>query len=324
MHELSRRAFLQASIAATASPPKRVTNPTREGGQAGADARRYHVDSESRSPVCLFSKLLPELGWRELARAVRDLGYTGIDLTVRPQGHVLPERAAQDLPNAIDAIRAEGVQVPMITTALVSASDPTARPILTTAGRLGVQFAKPGYYRYKMDDVRREIETTKREFAELARLAQDAGVRLGYHNHSGTYVGAAVWDAIAVVDPLPAEWAGYYFDVRHAVVEGGDAGWRIALQLVAPRLKMIAVKDFFWARNPKGGWRVENCPMGEGMVNWREYGRQLARVGFNGPVSVHVEYEITGPTPAARMERALDAARRDLQFTRARLKEAYG
>ena len=281
------------------------------------------ASSAFKGPFCLFSKLLPELPPRELARAVKNLGYTAIDLTVRPQGHVLPERASDDLPKAIEAIRAEGVEVPMITTALLSATDPTARPILSTASRLGVQYVKPGYYRYKLDDVKREVEATKREFAGLAQVAKDAGIKLGYHNHSGTYVGAAVWDAVAVVDPLPPDSAGYYFDIRHAVVEGGDAGWKIALQLVAPRLTMLAMKDFRWERSPKGGWRVENVPIGEGMVNWTEYASQLARLRFTGPVSVHVEYDITGPTPAARLEKALDAARRDLQFTKARLDEAY-
>jgi L-ribulose-5-phosphate 3-epimerase len=310
MPPLTRRAFLQSTAALGTV------------GATHASPLPYRAASFT-GPFCLFSKLLPELAPRQLARAAKDLGYTGIDLTVRPQGHVLPERAAEDLPKAVEAIRAEGVEVPMITTALVSAADPTARPILTTAARLGVQFVKPGYYRYKLEDVRREIDTTKREFAGLAQVAKDAGVRLGYHNHSGTYVGAAVWDAMAVVDPLPAEWVGYYFDVRHAVVEGGDAGWRIALQLVAPRLKMLAMKDFRWERNPKGGWGVENCPIGEGMVNWNEYAKQLARIRFNGLVSVHVEYDITGPTPAARLEKALAAARRDLQFTKARLDEAY-
>ena len=45
----------------------------------------------------------------------------------------MPERAAEDLPKAVAAIRAEGLEVPMITTALVAADDPTAVPILSTA-----------------------------------------------------------------------------------------------------------------------------------------------------------------------------------------------
>ena len=51
-----------------------------------------------------------------------------------------PQRAAEDLPRAVAAIRAEGLEVPMITTELVSSDDSTAVPILTTAAKLSIPF----------------------------------------------------------------------------------------------------------------------------------------------------------------------------------------
>ena len=39
---------------------------------------------------------------------------------------------------------------------------------------------------------------------------------------------------------------------------------------------MIAVKDFFWEKTATG-WRIRNCPMGEGMVNWKAYLRACWR-----------------------------------------------
>src|SRR2546421_25994 len=70
----------------------------------------------------------------------------------RAGGHVLPERAAEDLPRAVEAIRAEGLSVPMITTGLVKAADPAARPTLSTAARLGIGLFKPGYWQYRATD----------------------------------------------------------------------------------------------------------------------------------------------------------------------------
>src|SRR5712692_4667319 len=92
----------------------------------------------TRPVLCLFSKHLPKLNYADLARTVKQMGFDGVDLTVRAAGHVLPERAAEDLPRALDTIRAAGLSVPMISTGLTSASDPAARPTLSTAGRLGV------------------------------------------------------------------------------------------------------------------------------------------------------------------------------------------
>ena len=280
------------------------------------------VDSGFRGTLCLFSKHLPGMDARSLARAVKPLGFAGIDLTVRPGGHVLPERAAEDLPPFVTALREEGLAVPMITTALVSAEDPTARPILETAGRNGVAFFKPGYYRYAFVDVRKELERAGAELRGLAELSARCAVQLGYHNHAG-YLGGPVWDIARVIDGLDPRWVGYYFDVRHAVVEGGDGGWRAALNLAAPRLKMVAIKDFFWEKTPSG-WQQRNCPLGEGMVPWKEFFVALASAGFHGPVSLHLEYDISGKTAAAKEEKTLAAADRDLAFLKAGLAQAYG
>jgi sugar phosphate isomerase/epimerase len=92
--------------------------------------------------------------------------------------------------------------------------------------------------------------------------------------------------------------------------------------MVAPRLSMIALKDFFWEKSG-GSWRQQNCPMGEGMVDWKRFFAMLAKTGFHGPASLHLEYEVAGATPAAQEENTLAAAARDLAFVKARLAEAF-
>jgi sugar phosphate isomerase/epimerase len=262
------------------------------------------------------------MDWRRLAQSVKRLGFDGVDLTVRTGGHVRPERVVEDLPKAAAAIRAENLSVPMITTGLVSATDPTARPILSTAGKLSIPFYKPGYYKYQFVDVRQELEKVGNEFRRLAELGKQCGMQVGFHNHAGN-VGAALWDIAQVIEPMDPKWVGYYFDVHHAVVEGGVAGWKIALNLVAKRLKMVAIKDFFWEKTAGKGWQPRDCPLGEGMVDWKSYFKALAQAGFQGPMSLHIEYHIPGATTAAREDNVLAAAQRDLEFIKARVREAY-
>lgn len=275
-----------------------------------------------RGTLCLFSKHLPDLDGRGLGRALKPLGFEGVDLTVRPKGHVEPDRVAQLLPAFVDAIRAEGLAVPFITTALTSTTDPAARPTLETAAALKIPLFKAGYYHYAFADVRRERAAVASQLRGLAELSASTGVRLGFHNHAG-YVGGGIWDIAPVIDTLDPRHAGYYFDVRHAVVEGGDGGWKSAFNIVAPRLTMIALKDFYWEKGPNG-WRQVNCPMGQGMVDWKAYFALLAKAGFHGPASLHLEYDIPGATAAARQEHTLAAASRDLAFVRAGLAEAFG
>ena len=276
---------------------------------AAAAVTRPAPVTASTVAFCLFSKHLPELGWGELGRAVKDSGFDGVDLTVRPQGHVLPERAADDLPRAIEAIKGQGVSVPMITTELTSAESPTARPILQAAAKSGVRYFKTGYWRFAPSasgtDVRGQVAAAGTALAGLAALAREYNIELGFHNHAA-YIGAALWDIAPSIDRLEPRWAGYYFDPRHAVAEGGAGAWKSATELVAPRLKMLALKDCFWSKSPKG-WVVENCPLGEGMVDWTAVAAIVRNARFSGPISVHLEY----PMPSGTAN-TLAAARRDL------------
>lgn len=286
-----------------------------------AAVRWEPLSASQPGPICLFSKHLPMLTWEQLAEAIKQAGFDGVDLTVRPGGHVLPARAAEDLPRAARAIRERGLALPMITTALTTASEPTANPIISTAGKLSIPFFKAGYYKYAWVDMRREMEQAMSDFGSLAALGSRHGIAAGFHNHEGN-LGGAIADISGAMEKLDPKWAGYYFDIRHAVCEGGSAGWKIAFHLAAPRMKMIAVKDFYWEKTG-AGWKQVNCPLGEGMVDWKQFCRLLKQANFQGPVSLHLEYPIAGRSDVEKRDNTLIAARRDLAFLQARLKEAY-
>jgi len=270
--------------------------------------------SPNRPALCLFSKHLPKLNYAELAHTLKQMGFDGVDLTVRLGGHVLPERAAEDLPRAVEAIRGQGLAVSMITTGLTLASDPAARPTLATAGKLSVPFFKLGYWQYPGGiSIEPLIAEVRRDVAALVAMAKEYGVAAGYHNHSGNYVGAAVWDIRSIIGDMDPNWIGYYFDPCHATAEGGEGGWRISLHMALARIKMVAIKDFYWEKRA-GKWEMRMCPLGEGMVRWPEFFAALRAARFTGPISMHAEYEPADESALAR----------DFAFLRKQVNAAYG
>jgi L-ribulose-5-phosphate 3-epimerase len=294
MSRLSRRAFAIGAAAAL---------------QVRAEAPR------ALPTICLFSKHLPKIHYAELGGVLKDLGFAGCDLTVRPGGHVEPALSAADLYRAVEAIRAEGVEVPMITTAFVSPADPTMPNVLALAGRMKVPYFKLGYWQYKPgDNVETRLAEVRRDVAGLVAMGRTYGIAAGFHNHSGNYVGEAVWDARAIIGDMDPKWIGYYFDPCHATAEGGEAGWNIAMRMALPRVKMVALKDFYWAK-VDGKWTMRMCPIGEGMVNWAEVFALLASAHFAGPLSLHLEYEAPDE---------LSAIARDLAFVKKQVAAAYG
>ena len=265
--------------------------------------------------ICLFSKHLPKLHYSELGPTIKQLGFEGCDLTVRPGGHVQPELAPADLLRAIESIRGDGVEVPMITTGFLTAAEPPARLVLAIAGHAKVPYFKPGYYRYgPKTDIETRLAEVKRDLAGLVSLGRAYGMVTGFHNHSGDCVGESVWDIRSLIADLDPRAVGYYFDPCHATAEGGLAGWNIALRLALPRLKMVALKDFYWAK-VNGKWTMKMCPMGEGMVDWPKVFSMLAGARFTGPISLHVEYDPPDE---------LSAITRDLAFVKKQITAAYG
>src|SRR3954452_15579054 len=117
----------------------------------------------SRPPLCIFSKHMAQFGYDDLAKNAKQIGFDGVDLTVRAKGHVEPENAARDMPRAVEAIRSQGLVVPMITTGLLRAEEGASRPTLSTAAGLKIPFWKPGYYWYSKLDTAGAVEKTLAE-----------------------------------------------------------------------------------------------------------------------------------------------------------------
>lgn len=267
----------------------------------------------ARPPLCIFSKHMAHLDWTALGAKAKEMGFDAIDLTVRPKGHVLPEKVTEDLPRALDAIRKAGSDVAMITTDLKSAADPAAKPTFAAMQKLGLKLYKVGYWRYKAtESVEQTVGQCRAQFKSLIDLGSSYGVVAGLHNHSGDHFGCAMWDLRELLKDAPPAQAGYYFDPGHATIEGGAYGWRTSLDLALSRLKMSAIKDFYWEKRD-GKWRITWCPLGQGMVNWPEIFKAYAKAGFNGPLSLHVEYG----------KDSLDDIARDLAVMKAEVAKAY-
>src|SRR5437762_107386 len=80
------------------------------------------------------------------------------------------------------------------------ASDAPARPTLSTAAGLGVSYFKLGYWHYPAGlSIEQRLEEVRRDVAGLVALGKEYGISAGFHNHSGNYVGAAIWDIRAII-----------------------------------------------------------------------------------------------------------------------------
>ena len=145
--------------------------------------------------ISIFSKHLQFVKDDELATTARDMGFEGIDLTVRPGGHVLPATVETDLPKLVEIIRKRGMEVQMVTTD-ISAVDPSSEKVLRTLAKLGIRYYRFGGLKYT-DTLppQEQIAALKPRIQKLAELNQKLGLCGMYHTHSGPgQLGNAFWD----------------------------------------------------------------------------------------------------------------------------------
>jgi sugar phosphate isomerase/epimerase len=120
-----------------------------------------------------------------------------------------------------------------------------------------------------------------------------------------------------VLKDLDSRWIGSQFDIRHATVDGGTV-WPLYFRLIREYINTLVAKDFRWAQT-KGVWRPENCPLGEGMVDFPRYFQMVKQAGLAVPFVLHLEYPLGGAEHGAKRlsggkQQVIEAMRKDLQF----------
>ena len=259
--------------------------------------------------ICIYSQNIAKVDYPEVGSIAQQMGYDGVDLTVREGGHVSPRILNVDLVRAIEAVRGVGLELPMITTSINSAADPSAYPILAITGRTSVHMYRLGQWSYGAGDVPRRLAQIRNDLLSLVFLSQRCEMTALVSNRACGNFGQSIWDTHSIINDLDPKWIGYCYDPAQAVAADGS-GWEVGLRLALPRIKAVAIQDFVWTKSGNQ-WHMEMCPLGEGMVDWTRFFTILAAAKFSGPMTVHYEYH--APDELSAMKKDLDFLRKQVQ-----------
>jgi L-ribulose-5-phosphate 3-epimerase len=294
--------------------------------------------------ICVFSKHLQWTDIHEASAIAKEIGFDGIDITVRPAGHVLPERVEADLPVAVETAHRAGLEVPMITTEVTSVKTSYIEPILKTANQLGIRHYRWGGLTYPADKgIAERLNELKPQMKALAELNKQYQISGMYHTHSGPgMIGAPIWDLWTMFQGLDPRFIGINYDIGHATVEGGYGGWIASSRLVKDSMRGIALKDFTWGQNKtntthpdpydkslsiENAWVPHWCATGEGMVNFPGFFAIVKANRFSGPVQLHFEHPGLGGAENGDKilripkQELMNAMRKDLTYVRGVMSE---
>ena len=256
--------------------------------------RYLNTESEmEKLDVSIFSKHLQFLNYKETGHIAQEVGFDGVDLTVRPKGHVLPQHVTKDLPRAIKDIKAAGSDCKMMTTNIESVANPLDVDIIESAGHVGISYYRTNWYKYiEGISMVQSLQQFQNQIYELGLLNQKHNIIGCYQNHAGTKIGATHWEIHKLLEKVDPKYFGTQYDIRHATVDSGYS-WTNGLKLLHESIKVIVLKDFKWGK-VNNQWKAINVPIGEGMVDFISYFKLLKAYGLNPPVSLHFEYPLGG------------------------------
>jgi sugar phosphate isomerase/epimerase len=275
----------------------------------------------------MFTKHLQSMSIGDAGRAIKALGFEGVELTVRPGGHVLPERVDEDLPRAVDELGELGLQVPALVVEIHDRQEAYSVAVCRAAGRVGARELRTSSARYRQfGTIREQIGAARRAAKELESLGEEFGVRLDVHCHSGDFLSSSGALLAMVVDGTDPRFVGVSLDLGHLTTEGGKAGWRQSIDLLQDRVGILAVKSFGWFHesDPQSGqavWNAKLVPLAEGNVQWRLAFDLLRRVGWDAGgqalVSLHSEYQGRGSWRDLDVPALIEQTGQDFAYLRA-------
>jgi len=256
---------------------------------AGNDGVIAQKSRKSAPPILVFSKVYQELrlDFQEAADLTAEAGLDGIDCPLRPGGEIAPERADEDLPRYAGLLRRNNLQLGLVTTGITSISSPSTEKVLRLAKGLGIGFYRLGFIEHQTgmspDNLMQEV---KAQLKELAALNKQLGLCGLLQNHSPSgktvYFGGNLEELRRAVEDLNPAQIGVAFDIGHALVVHGSE-WERLFDKLMPHFKIAYVKDV----SRKAGW----VPFGQGDIAATGYFSLLKRMGYDSPISMHIEFD---------------------------------
>jgi L-ribulose-5-phosphate 3-epimerase len=283
---------------------------------------RLRAQKERRGPLprsspalCLYSDQLMKIGYHEMGQFLVMMGFDGVEITVQTGGHVPLEGDIDlHLERSIEAMTGAGIEVPVVSTSLTTATTKALQTIMWWVSEMGVPIFRPGHWKIQDGNVAASAMAAQREIAWLAQLARNTKLSVALHNATSDFVGSNVADLNALIRPFDP-LIGLDFDIGYATAMSDAAGGLAALQMALPRLKMATVRDVMWTKDADGARKLTQCPIGEGIVDWPKFFGALAQANFSGPITLQVEYQ---------PKEELVAIRKDLAFLKKQRAAVYG
>ena len=248
---------------------------------------KWFFDGGNGKPDQVRYKYTPE----QTAEVVDEIGLD-LELTLRKEGHISPERAPDELPAMVAALAKRNRRISYLAMDTVRPDEPYWQNALRVAKQLGINRYRHRGFRYDLTKSRKaQIPAFTSMAREFAAANKEIGVQAVYQTHAGAEMaGSAAWDLDLILADIDPKDFGVAIDTQHIMVEQG-LSWSNAIDVLAPRTVALCVKSFRWEMDPKlHAYRPLQVPLGQGYVKKDFVQQVIAAHGGPLPIIIHIEH----------------------------------
>jgi len=223
---------------------------------------------------------LPELG-----KFVKDMGFDGIELPVRPEYQVEPESVAKGLPEAAKILADCGVKIESI-------AGPTDEATIEACGKAGVPIIRICESISKEENYLDAEDSLQMKYDNLVPILDRYGVTLGIQNHCNRFVPNAMC-LKSLIGGYNSKHVAAVWDAAHNALNGEDLD--LAIDIIYPQICMVNLKNGYWKRQtgPEAEvakWKVYWTSGRQGLASWPLVAQELKKRDWFGVLCLTAEY----------------------------------
>ena len=179
---MNRRAFLQNSLVSTAA--------------FAASNTAFSQTKNKLNEFAIFTKPFQHLSYSDFADLMAEIGVDGVELPVRPKGHIEPVSAAEEIPKMVEELKKRNIKISLLASGINSVDSSAAEATLKAAAEAGIKQYRMSYFKYDLKrTIQPQLDDIKTKMKDLADMNKEIGIQAVYQNHSGAqYFGAPLWD----------------------------------------------------------------------------------------------------------------------------------
>lgn len=266
------------------------------------------------NPITVFTKPWQAPSLEELAGKVKELGFDGVELPVRPGFQVQPDTVSKGLPVAARTFAERGLKI-------WSIAGEANREMIEACHWAGVPMIRVMLPIDPDAGYRASVRAFQKQCLELEPVLKDHPVKIGVQNHCGNFVGTAL-GLMDSLEPLSEAFVAV-LDLAHTSLSGEPEPY--AMEIALPRMGLLNLKN---ARpvvrtvdeRGEAKWDRQWVGAKEGLTSWSTVAGLIRKNHYTGPVCLTCEYR-DSKLNGLREDAVLPLIRDDLQYLKSLLGE---